>query len=286
MVTQLRMGGNTACIREQASIAIITEYESLRSGYERRAINARNFGFPLYEPFEDLPRRWLVNKEGLIQAFLLDYEIHREELTRELQSVRTVQILACDHSRSCLKLVKRGGEGKHLFTITGDLGLILNYCVVPRVGAEYTHLALDKVVERHRPNCPQTLFVDCNCCNGKLRNPYNAIPVPQSEWEAILVKKLDGWHCLNQIVSVLSKSHPRHKVFCAQLAEVLYNKDAAIAKRLDDIRSLHGLSLSYSQKKRDWSRYRRQVPRPGNIAAQNLVLLLQAHIKMDQDVKE
>jgi hypothetical protein len=76
--------------------------------------------------------------------------------------------LSVDHKSGDAKRVMLksddGEVGTQTFTIVGDLGLVLNCCVVPDTHGDWTDIAIDEVMSRHEKGKePKFLYVDCGC---------------------------------------------------------------------------------------------------------------------------
>jgi len=89
--------------------------------------------------------------------------------------------------------------GMQSFAITGDLGVILNCCVVPGTSSDWTHDALNETCNRFpKDKGAKILHVNCGCCNGKLGGRARSAPKPEEEgyqlWKTVLEKKQDGLH--------------------------------------------------------------------------------------------
>ena len=181
-----------------------------------------------------------------------------------------------------------GELGGQAYTICDDLGLILNYVVVPDTGETWVHDALDEVVTRHGINCPKTLFVDCNCCNGKLKSeaaPRSAeasCSVGLRLWQKVLVKKLDGLHCIMRVTREVNAEHPRAAGFARKLSRAIYTKCPDDLQALTEARENAGLYLSEKEKKSDRVYIRTQIA-PGPRCAANFLIILKEESALDAE---
>lgn len=184
MVRGMRNGQTASSISANAKAAIQLKHGILRRLYEEKAktiINSTFYSYETFEPFPPLPESWFAASYLIITAFLRDYQILRPELYREIQTVRSSSSMSADHQRKVVKRVKKNkdqelGMGSQTYIVNGDRGVVHNYVVVPDTAGEWTHLALDEIYHRHlnengEYEGPRILFVDCGCCNGKLKDP-------------------------------------------------------------------------------------------------------------------
>jgi len=305
-VIPMRLGTPASRIVEQQNMKVWATHASLRNAYNRKTsviVKPDAFGmenneivrYDCFEPFQDLERGWLMKDYQLQRAFLADFQMHHADLCRELQTIRSQHTLACDHQRQVVKRVKQKGSiengGTQSFVITGDLGLVLNYCVVPSTAEEWTHDALDEVCRRFKNGSkpPSILYVDCGCCNGLLRKSEETVepPVAGSSgyrlWKTILKKKLDGLHVIFRLTRECNAEHPRYIKFCQEVSAAIYFLDPECERRLEEARKLHGLQLSDKEKRKDSSVYGRRTPGPGHLVAKRLLLVMEANLKKDQD---
>ncbi|KAF4647721.1 hypothetical protein FOL47_004237, partial [Perkinsus chesapeaki] len=132
------------------------------------------------------------------------------------------------------------------------------------------------------------VYVDCNCCNGRLKT---AAPVTgggegeagtrSSGWESRITKKLDIMHLLMRIGREMNAEHVRRAYFLKQLSRAVFTESLADTERLEEIRKKAGLALTPEQKRIDRYRYvRRAIGDPQTICAK-VLLVTKAHIALD-----
>ena len=196
LIVQMRLGQSAKGVAQSQNCSSSLLHQSLKAKYEQHASNVvrlQHDRFDGIENFENLPDDWLVKPFTMIKAFICDYLMHRADLCLELQGNTVTLSAAMDHQRKVVKRVRRQSNelemGQQSFVITGDLGVILNYVVVPDTGTQWTNKALNEVASRF--DGQRILFVDCGCCNGRLRNdnPENDFTGKQP-WTGKLLKKL------------------------------------------------------------------------------------------------
>eukprot|EP00977_Amphora_coffeiformis_P018554 scaffold6570_cov79-Amphora_coffeaeformis.AAC.2 len=289
----MRLGQSGKSVAEAQKCAIMRMHQSLKSTYERQARDAVRLQYHQYggfDSFQKVPDDWLLQPWTLIKAFICDYMLHRADLSLELQGNTVSQSAAADHQRKVVKRVRRQSNelemAQQSFVITGDLGIVLNYVVVPDTSGTWTNKALNEVASRFDGR--RILFVDCNCCNGKLQKPSNIKKKTDNEqpWTDKFVKKLDGWHVCFRMSRECNSEHPRAPLFARQIAQAIYIRDQSCEAALEDARQQAGLTLTDKEKKRDSILYSRRIPGPGYTVAKRLMVVLQAHIKMDMDARQ
>jgi hypothetical protein len=167
-----------------------------------------------------------------------------------------------------------------------------NYCVVPDTAAEWTDEALDEVCRRFpKGSGRKILFVDCGCCNGRLKCTYSETSVPERDhpdyrlWKSILVKKLDGIHVIMRMTRQVNAEHPRARLFAGMMSKAIYLHDPECEKLLDDARKKAGLNLTEREKKMDSKIYGRRTPGAGKVVAKRVMLVMQSHIQLDVDTR-
>jgi len=173
MMTNLRMGDSGTSIAAAYRVNLDAHWWRAKCMYddlvskEMRLCGAAASGVA---PYYSIPEEWYVSSYTLIAGLIREFLLYKDELLREIQSCVSEQAFAVDHQAKVVKRVRQSDgdvRATQSFTICGDKGLILNYCVVPSTGIEYQHDALDEVCARHGSKCPSVLFVDCGCCNGR-----------------------------------------------------------------------------------------------------------------------
>lgn len=179
MIRGMRNGMSAVTVQQMASGAIELLYSNLVREYvntAEAAIASVLTNYSTYKLFPPLQKAWMAASYLIVAAFIRDFSMNRDELCRELQSYVSKLSLAVDHQKKVVNRVKKTNDelqiGKQSFVIVGDLGLIMNYVVVPDTSDHWTESAMDEVYNRHINNGiyngPLTVFVDCGCCNGKL----------------------------------------------------------------------------------------------------------------------
>ena len=153
LIRMMRMGQCALPICQGAIAMMQAQYQAMKYEYESKAEAAMNLGYEEYLPFPTLPNNWLPKNDKLIRAFIMDYKMHRHDLLRELQTIRSTQSLAIDHQRQCVKRTRQGHmkdeeKGTQSCVINGDHGLVLSFVVVPDVSEHWYGKALNEVCVR------------------------------------------------------------------------------------------------------------------------------------------
>jgi len=175
LIRMLRDGISARALERACRAEVHRVYSGLRSEYLWKSKHERDLGMIHdYEEFPPFPEEFCPKAPALLEALLADYALHKDDLLRELKTYVSNYGLAVKHKRSDTTRVKMdataGDAGTQTFTVVGDLGFVLNYCVVPETNMDWADMALEEVVGRHAEGkCPKHLFVDCGCCNGKLK---------------------------------------------------------------------------------------------------------------------
>lgn len=164
LIQMMRMGNHSTTIEALVRANIRRTYEQLRAEYTDRAKKAvQSWCYTSYKPFQPMPEDiYDVNYKMLTNAFTVDFEQHKEDLLRELQSVTATQAIASDHQRQVVKRCMKADNvaaahgAMYSFVVCGDYGKILNYVLVPDVSEIWTRRALDEICRRHqnKPDAP------------------------------------------------------------------------------------------------------------------------------------
>jgi hypothetical protein len=225
-----------------------------------------------WKRFPPFPETFLAKSPALLKAFIADYWLHRDDLHRELKTQVSKVGLAIDHKKGDAARIKlnldNGAVATQIFTVIGDLGIVLNYCVVPDTNMAWTKLCMEEVYDRHRdtPTArPTMLHVDCGCCNGKLSPEARALTETDmatgiAEMEAgyrrpleresgTYKKVLDAFHMLNRVYRQANSKHPRFGSFCAGLRDAIYVESGEDEARLEGIRAKHNLNLTAKERR-------------------------------------
>jgi hypothetical protein len=211
--------------------------------------------------------------------------------------------LAVDHKAGDARRVRcstdKGEVGGQTFTIIGDLGLVLNYCVVPDANLEWTDAALREVIERHPVGArPTMLHVDCGCYNGRLNAKARALVDTRLETgvagmdrgagkatggDGILVKVLDTFPMMTPVSRQLNLEHPRMKTFCGKFRDAIYVDSGEDMRRLESIlRAKFGMNLSPAELKIDRQEFVRHQVGPPLPTCVAVLVVLRAEIVLDQ----
>lgn len=179
-------------------------------------------------------------------------------------------------------------------SVVGNAGLVLSYVIVPTTDKAWIDPAIHEVVERHgatinndhevieRGSLPQQIFVDCNCCNGKLhrRNEKNSIYYG-------MVSRLDAMHGIMQIGRKLPGQHARKTIFLKQLSQAIYTDCHEDRVWLEEARTrarnLGRLlrELTSTELKADRTKYVRRSIGPPELICSKLARVVNDHIAMD-----
>ena len=83
---------------------------------------------------------WVSKGFCLLNSLTLDYEVNKDDLLSELQSIRSTHTLAIDHQCQVIANVKKDASnnkiGMQSMTVVSNLGLILNYIVIPSTATD------------------------------------------------------------------------------------------------------------------------------------------------------
>ncbi|KAF4708292.1 hypothetical protein FOZ62_003690 [Perkinsus olseni] len=246
LILALRLGTAAKNLEEQVRANLTRDYTACKRNYEHDA--ARKVELKIasgYEPYGNFPEEFVPKSPALLQALLSDYYQHRDSLRREQRALRSTNALGIDHQAKVVGRVKKDPTGQAVgtqsFSIVGDLGLVLGYYVVPDTSGVWLEKAMTEVLDRHGETVPPIVYVDCNCCNGKLRSTHDE-PAPSPDqkvggWETRVVKKLDIMHLL------------------LRLSQAVFTDSSEDTQRLEEIRAKAGLNLTAEQKRIDRYRY-------------------------------
>ena len=137
MILNMRLGMSAAVVERMAEAAIGKKYSNLVRQYKhtaQEAIDADLSTYDSYKEFPPLEKAWIAACYLIVGAFVRDFSINREELSREIQSYLASLSLAVDHQKQVVKRVRKTLDelymGNQTFVIVGDLGIIMNYVVV------------------------------------------------------------------------------------------------------------------------------------------------------------
>ena len=96
---QMRMGVSANVLENTSRASIAWEHAQAERAHVYDGEQKMRLGlFTDYErSFPRLPEEWVVKAPSLMQAFLVDYSLHRLELLRELKTVVSTHALSVDH---------------------------------------------------------------------------------------------------------------------------------------------------------------------------------------------
>jgi len=318
LIKLLRQGMPAKSIEHFARAELTAAYENMKSKYQHESVQAVQLGQARgYSPFPSLPDEFCPKSPALNEAFIADYCIHKDDLLRELKGIVSTYALAVDHKRGDVKRVamnaEKGDIGTQSFTIVGDLGLVLNYCIVPDTHGDWTDVALDEVVDRHGEACPGFLYVDCNCCNNKLSSDAKkklegSAGVEQAteeaasasdkvdnnmadgqaagRWRKKLKKVLDAMHLMNRIGRQMNMEHPRATPFMTKLSAALYHDSKEDTEMLESTRKKFGMKLTQRQIRSDRQRLIRHTVGDSKDTTAHVLALLKLELELDGQCKE
>jgi hypothetical protein len=275
LIRRMRMNESAAKVSQSCRANLQALYYERKRAHGRVcsvSVNKTKIAvFPVYNT------RLEPSSKQLMAAFLEDYLFHRKDLRREQKTFISTVALAVDHQKSNVDRVRNHHDemAAQSFTITGDFGVLLNSCVVPSTAECWTHTALEEVVKRHSDDtCPKYLYVDCNCCSGKIQVDQQELQCDKGDSETTvsstakspptshnsttpwhfrskLKKKLDAMHLMMRVASKVNAAHPRKGALMNDLRRAIFVDKEDDQNRLDQIRKQHRLSLTKRQKAYD-----------------------------------
>lgn len=285
---------NTATSIEETSRATITKlYAGLEDVYNRKVAATPGC---LLHPFPAVDQYYVAKDVAIMKGFIRDYINNKDALNREMATLISNQAISVDHQYKVARKAKGDkGEGEaQSFSIVGDMGLALSYVVVPSTELSYVHEAMMEIVERHgatideathkiinQGNLPKIVYVDTNCCNGKLggRNDDNKY------WYGMM-KKLDAFHCLKRVGNQINDDHARKPRFMQRLSQCAFTSSKEDIDALEAARKLLPYPLTDRQKKSDRTKYvRRYISDDVKAIVAKFLLLLQMSIAQDKSIK-
>lgn len=142
---------------------------------------------------------------------------------------------------------------------------------------------MDEVIDRHKTagvEVPQSLYMDCECCSGKL-GPTQSAPGTSvaALWRSTFSVKLDAMHLMLRIGREMNAEHPRRRKFLIDLSHAIFVQHEGDRQQLMVAREAAGLKGPPTRTERV-KFIRRVVGEPENVA-ERMILVLKAHREID-----
>ncbi|KAL7492367.1 hypothetical protein ACHAWT_002552 [Skeletonema menzelii] len=293
LIMRMRANNSAASIEDTSRATLTKLYAGLEAIYHRKVAATPGC---ISVPFPAIDEFYVAKAEAIMKAFIRDYINNKDGLNREWATIVSQRAISVDHQHSVARKAKGDkGEGQaQSFSIVGDGGLVLSYVVVPSTELSFVHDAMMEIVERHgatidvathkiinQGNLPKIVYVDTNCCNGKLgsRNDDNKY------WYG-MIKKLDAFHLLKRVGNQVNDDHPRKGRFMQRLSQCAFTPSKEDMDALEAARKFLPHPLTDRQKKSDRSLYvRRYISQDVKMIVAKFLLLLQMSIAQDKSIK-
>ena len=203
------------------------------------------------DAFPPFPSHYVACRPHLTAMFVRDYWENKSHIMRELRAVLSNHSLTVDHQRKIVKRTLGGdvvGRGGQTFTICGDFGLICGVYVVPDTTLSWAKKAMSEIIERHESagvEVPQSLYMDCGCCSGRVSAPQSTLNDTGTSvaalWRSIFSIKLDAMHLMLRIGREMNAEHPRRSKFLIDLSHVIFVQHQGDRQQLMKAREAAGL---------------------------------------------
>lgn len=285
LVRSLRIGVKASDVETMARANLYAEYGSWAQDYDTRCTLEADLGNTVdYENFPAFPDDLVVKGHMLNRAKIKDHLVEKIWLQREMAALISEHTLAIDHQLKVVKSMKNadGEINGQSFCVVGDGGVILSYVAVPDTSMKWAEPALKEVIERHGDNKPKYVYVDKDCCNGKLGGRTD-----DTKYLMGMIKKLDCMHLHLRISNEIPAEHPRKGAFMKKLSKAIYIDCPEDVKRMDEIRKNNPkkcANLDATKKKWDRKHIRRIIP-DGGVACKSLLFLVKTMRAQDKIAK-
>ena len=241
------------------------------------------------DAFPPFPSQYVPTRPHLTAMFVKDYWENKPYIMRELRAILSSHSLAVDHQREVVKRTIGKGvvaRGRQSFTICGDSGVVCGVYVVPDTSLSWTKKAMEEIVDRHNAvnvPVPQSLYMDCGCCGGKLGSTQPATGSVACLWRSTFAVKLDAMHLMLRIGREINVEHRRRKNFLTHLSVAILSQHEGDRQRLVEARKAARLEGDPTRVER--MRFiRRMVGDPESVA-KRMSLVLKAHIELDRQCR-
>ncbi|KAL9189375.1 hypothetical protein ACHAXT_009050 [Thalassiosira profunda] len=210
-----------------------------------------------------------------------------------MASILSVVALSIDHQRKVVKRAK-GNDGTQSFAVVGDGNTVLAYVVVPDTNMTWAEQCMREILARHgatlapddcnrlveRGTLPPVVYVDCNCCNGKVGGRTDETAVLR------LLKLLDAFHAIQRIGKQINSEHDRKGRFMQQISACIFTRSDEDMRALEAARMAGNIrNLSTKQQKKDRERHVRRVIRDKEAIVAKLIMLLKTQILLDRKIR-
>lgn len=293
LIRQLRMNVPASTVEETCRANLMKWYSIRREWYklERKLLltsdqeisrSYANFPFPLFS------ENWVAKYKALINGFLGNYLIHKDDLLRELKYQRSTHCISIDHKAGDVKKVRIDKDKNDIATqtlsIIGDYNIILNLVCTPSTAGDWSNKAMNAVVQRHGNTCPKYIYVDCGCCSDSdVNNDEVQLSLPL--WKQGCTLCLDSFHSTQRVVQDMNSGNPRTGPFAKIYARCLKDESQEEAARLNHLQLKHNLRLTLKQKKEDRQKHIRHGPAWDEMkSVAKICLAVKACIVQDKEV--
>ena len=282
LIRQLRNGTSAEEVENAARANLYVIWSTSKDSYEKKcsALHIAAKEFPAF-PEEYVPKASQLNK-----AFLGDFAAEEEWLKRELAAIQTTTTLAIDNQVKVVKSAKAGDDKspRQSLSVVGDLGVVLAHVVVGSDSKQWSDPCIQEVVARHGNTPPKVLFVDKNCCNGKIGGRTD-----DTKMHCGMEKKLDTFHLMKRIGEATNSEHKRAAIFQRELSECIFTCDTDDLATLESTRAKHPRicgNLSQKQSSSDRSKHVRRTIESGEKVCARVITLIIQQAKNDKYAKE
>ncbi len=299
VIMRMRLGATASAIARENLANLTKLHAQWEDEYEENCRIATEMGYDVVEQvFPTLEESDLLaycaKSEIVIISFIRDTVTVKDELLREMASLRSQKSMAIDHQRKVVKHAA-GNDGASSFTVAGDGGIVLGYYVVPNDGERWVKHAMLEIVHRHgavlnddlktvkvQGNLPPVIYVDKMCCGGTEGSRSDAV-----RYFYGMLKKLDAFHLIQRIGKEINCEHPRKGAFLKSLSECIFTQvqeDVAALQAARDGGD-YGVLSEKKQKKDNMLYVRTKIENPERIVSKILVLV-KGQISIDRQAKK
>ena len=282
LIRAIRNGSSADEVENTARANLYTLWSTSKKAYEKkcRALHI------VAKEFPDFPEEYVPKAAQLNKAFLSDFAIEKEWLKRELAALQTTTSLAIDHQVKLAKSVKAGDDKSpcQTLSVVGDCGIVLAHVVVGSDSKQWSDPCIREVVARHGNAPPKVLFVDKNCCNGKLGGRTD-----DTKMYCGMEKKLDTFHVMKRIGQAINSEHKQAATFLQDLSTCIFTCDPDDLATMESTRAKHPSicgNLSQKQSSCDRTKHVRRTIESGEKVCARIITLVVNQARNDKYAKE
>jgi len=282
LIRAIRNGSSADEVENTARANLYTLWSTSKKAYEKkcRALHI------VAKEFPDFPEEYVPKAAQLNKAFLSDFAIEEEWLKRELAALQTTTSLAIDHQVKLAKSVKAGDDKSpcQTLSVVGDCGIVLAHVVVGSDSKQWSDPCIREVVARHGNAPPKVLFVDKNCCNGKLGGRTD-----DTKMYCGMEKKLDTFHVMKRIGQAINSEHKQAATFLQDLSTCIFTCDPDDLATMESTRAKHPSicgNLSQKQSSCDRTKHVRRTIESGEKVCARIITLVVNQARNDKYAKE